>query len=93
MALYVLTTTSFSLPQSDPVRAFKMLVLDWTFVLRSVACCLKERRLSNVMPRILGFWTVGTISPSILTANSVLHSLEEVVKRVADDKMAKFLGF
>ena len=85
MALYVSRITSFSLPQVVPDSAFKMLFLDWSLVLRLVVCCLKERRLSYVMPRNLGFLTVGTICPSISMFSILLQSCDHVENRVAED--------
>ena len=76
---------SLSLPQSEPVKALRMLLRVWTLALRSSVCCLKDKRLSKVTPRNFGFLTVGTCSPLISMGNSVLHSLEAVVKRVAED--------
>ena len=85
MALYVLIIVSFSFPQSDPVRALRMLFLDWTLDFKSEACCLKDKRLSNVIPRNFGFFTVGTFSPSIFISNTVPQSVGPVVNSVAVD--------
>ena len=85
MALYVSRITSFSLPQVVPDSAFKMLFLDWSLVLRLEVCCLKERRLSYVMPRNLGFLTVGTISSSISIFSTLLQSCDHVENSEAED--------
>ena len=81
----MLVIISLSFPQSDPVKAFRILFLDCTLDFKSSVCCLNDRRLSKVMPRNLGFLTVGTCSPFISIGRVMLHSLDAVVNRVAED--------
>ena len=86
-------STSFSLPQSVPARHFRTLFLACILVFKFNVCCLNDSRLSKVMPRNLGFWTVGTVSSLILTSRVLPTSFEDVVNRVAEDlegEMNKF---
>ena len=81
------------MPHVEPARSLRTLFRDITFSFMLMACCLKVRRGSRVTPRILGSFLVGTAWPSILMGREMLSSLENVVKRVAEDLEADIKRF
>ncbi len=85
IALKVVKIVSLFLPQFEPVRALRTLFFDLSLFFRLVESCLKERRVSNVMPRKVGFFTVGTSCPSASIWSTSPASFENVENALADD--------
>ena len=73
IVLYVVFSVSLLFPQCVDVSAFRILMLSLPF-LASVSMCLLYCNLgSNVSPRILGFFSVGSVVLFILSCSVVLY--------------------
>ena len=62
IALHVVSNISLLMPQDVPARDRRMLFFLVILSLVILVCCSKVRRGSNVVPRIFGFFSVGTLS-------------------------------
>ena len=95
IALYVVSRGNRSLlmPQDVPARDRRMLFFLVILSLVILVCCSKVRRGSNVVPRIFGFFSVGTLLLSMKMGRSILISLLHVVKTVADDFAGEMMRF
>ena len=82
IALYVANRVSFCFSQEAEVRALRILIDESVFSLVILMCSPKLKLVSNVSPRIFGFFTVGLVTLLIARLSVMLCSCLSGVIRV-----------
>ena len=82
MALYVMASVSFDLPQCVEVSALSMFSVGFALLMVFCVCFEKVSLGSSVSLRIFGSFTVGSVVLSICSVRVVLYSAGSGVKSV-----------